>query len=161
MKNDSLVYRIPEAIWSLELPSDVVSKLTKYAQRRWWSRESVGQLYSSNLSSAVVRTDKVTKLKSVFSSHTRVLLDLPAVEREREEYFRAGYHCLGFWHTHPEPIPDLSPEDRVMAADHALAGRAQYTGLVFIIVGTAAPPEGIGVWVHDGARLWQANSESR
>jgi hypothetical protein len=43
-----------------------------------------------------------------------------------------------------------------MAADHARAAKDIFAGIVFIIVGTARPPDGLGVWVHDGATLWGA-----
>lgn len=156
MSEATLLYRIPGAVWALELPSTAVAMLNSHAQRRFWSKESVGQLYSANLHSNVIHVDKITKLKSTWSSHTRVQLDMAAVNRERADYFRNGLHCLGFWHSHPEPVPSPSNEDIAMAAEHAIAGRDLYSGIVFIIVGTASPPKGLGVWVHDGKNLWQA-----
>ncbi len=156
MAEATLLYRIPGAIWSLELPSTAVAILNTHAQRRFWSKESVGQLYSANLHSNVIRVDEITRLQSTWSSHTRVQIDMTAVNSERADYFRNGLHCLGFWHSHPEPVPSPSKEDIAMAADHATAGRDLYSGIVFVIVGTASPPIGLGVWVHDGTKLWQA-----
>lgn len=156
MADETLIYRIPGAVWSLELSNAAVEKLTAYAQRCWWSTESVGQLYSANFQPDIIRVDAVTKLQSTWSSHTRVRLDLPAMNRERAEFFQNGLHCLGFWHTHPEPIPTPSQEDITMAADHAFEGLDLFSGIVFVIVGTAPAPDGLGVWVHDGTKLWQA-----
>lgn len=156
MTEETLLFRIPGAVWSLELPGAAVAKLNAHTQRRIWSKESVGQLYSADLRSDVIRVDAVTKLQSTWSSHTRVQLDMPAVNKERADYFQKGLHCLGFWHTHPEPVPNPSNEDIAMAADHAFAGIEQFSGIVFIIVGTAPTPKGLGVWVHDGIKLWQA-----
>jgi proteasome lid subunit RPN8/RPN11 len=156
MTDAALSYQIPGALWSLELPSATVESLNVYAQRRFWSKESAGQLYSADLQSKVIRIDEITKLESTWSSHTRVQLDIAAVKKERADYFRKGLHCLGFWHSHPEPVPNPSDEDIAMAANHAAAGRDFYSGLVFIIVGTAPKPKGLGVWVHDGSKLWQA-----
>jgi len=156
MVNETLKYQIPGAVWSLELPSAAVAKLTAHAQRRWWSKESVGQLYSANVQPDIIRIDAVTKLQSSWSSHTRVRLDIPSVNRERAHFFQNGLHCLGFWHSHPEPVPSPSQEDITMAANHAFAGRDLFSGIVFVIVGTAPAPDGLGVWVHDGTKLWQA-----
>lgn len=159
MAEEALLYRIPGAVWKLELPSATVTNLGAYAQRHTWSKESVGQLYSVNLQSDVVRVDAITRLQSTWSSHTRVQLNMTAVNKERADYFQKGLHCLGFWHTHPEPVPNPSAEDIAMAADHALAGREEFSGIAFIIVGTAPVPNGLGVWVHDGTKLWKAVPE--
>lgn len=156
MSNSFLTYRVPRAVWSLELPSSMVLMLSSHAQKSRWSKESVGQLYSADLHSDTVRVDAVTKLQSTWSGHAGVRFDIRAVNKERAMFFQKGFHCLGFWHSHPEPIPTPSREDISMVADHARAGREQFSGIVFIIVGNAPAPEGLGVWVHDGVSLLQA-----
>jgi proteasome lid subunit RPN8/RPN11 len=160
MNKQKLVYRIPGAVWSLEFPADAVALLTAKAQRRWWSKERVGQLYSADLTGSVVEVNVVTALASKSSSYASVRLDMPEVVEERAKQFETGLHCLGFWHTHPEPVPQPSPADIGMAADHARAAKDVFAGIVFIIVGTARPPDGIGVWVHDGRTLWRALPET-
>lgn len=156
MAEKGLIYRIPGAAWSLTLPTEAVMRLTSYAQRRWWSKESVGQLYSADLTGGVVQVDGVTKLRSNSSSHTGVWLDIPAANDERVKFFNQGLHCLGFWHSHPQKVPEPSQDDIAMAADHARASKEVFSGIVFIIVGTEPPPDGLGVWVHDGTTLWRA-----
>jgi hypothetical protein len=160
MAEEGFIYRIPGAAWSLEIPAEAVTRLMSYAQRRWWPKESVGQLYSAELATGVVRVDAVTKLHSNWSSYTGVRLNISAVNEERAKFFKQGLHCLGFWHSHPERVPEPSPKDIAMAADHARAGKEVFAGIVFIIVGTAPPPVGLGVWVHDGTALWRAVASS-
>ena len=46
-----------------------------------------------------------------------------------------------------------------MAADHANASKSLFTGLVFLIVGKASFPRGLGVWLHDGHQAFRAQSE--
>jgi hypothetical protein len=155
----SLVYRIPGAAWTLELPADAVRVLQSHAQRRWWSSEAAGQLFSAQPGQSNVRVDAATKLPAKAASRTGLRLDIPAVVKERQQLFAQGLHCLGFWHSHPEPRPLPSPDDTCLAKEHARAGWAAYAGLVFIIVGTAPAPDGFGVWVHDGITLCRANLE--
>ena len=84
MHEEAQCYRIPGAVWSLELSAAVVSTLISHAQRSLSSKESVGQLYSSDLQSDCIRIDTVTKLKPLSSSSQRVCVDITAVNRERE-----------------------------------------------------------------------------
>ncbi len=156
MDDYNLVYRIPGAAWILELPAKRLRILQSHAQRSWWSKETAGQLYSAAPGNDVVRVDAVTKLPAQVATRTGLRLDIQAIAKEREAFFKQGLHCLGFWHTHPERAPSPSSDDINLAANHAKAGRATFAGLVFVIVGTAAAPDGIGVWVHDGTALWRA-----
>jgi len=73
--------------------------------------------------------------------------------REREQLFTLGWHCVGFWHTHPEADPKMSNEDRALAKEHARAAMTVINGLVFAIVGTQPLPTGLRVWCHNGADL--------
>ncbi|MEN9476554.1 Mov34/MPN/PAD-1 family protein [Malikia spinosa] len=159
MNDCNLVYRIPGASWTMELPAERLRTLQSHAQHRGWSKETAGQLYSAAPGSDVVRVDAVTKLPARVATRTGLRLDIPAIAKEREAFFEQGLHCLGFWHTHPEPVPSPSSDDINLAADHAKAGRVAFAGLVFVIVGTASAPDGIGVWVHDGTALWRAALE--
>lgn len=143
------------------MPPKAVATLIRHTQRHWWTNESVGQLYATDMTGDRIVVDAVTKLRSRWASYTGVRLDVPLVNEERAGYFKQGLHCLGFWHSHPEQVPKPSGDDIAMAADHARAGIAVFAGIVFVIVGTAAPPLGLGVWVHDGTTLWQAHSEPR
>ncbi|WP_091931853.1 Mov34/MPN/PAD-1 family protein [Propionivibrio dicarboxylicus] len=159
MADQSLRFRLPGAAWSLEIPSDSLSVLKKHAQCGWMKREVVGQLYALDLTKEVVVVDMVTKLPAQWSAFAGVGFDLRDAEAERERLFEQGLHCLGFWHTHPEPIPYPSGTDLQMAADHANASKSLFTGLLFLIVGKAPFPQGLGVWLHDGHQALRAAPE--
>jgi len=149
-------FRIPGAVWTLEFSPSAIAAFQRHSQRGWWKREAVGQLFSSDLTGETVLVETATKLSPIWSGFHGVQFNTREAAAERNEYFARGLHCLGFWHTHPEPIPSPSPTDRQLIAEHAQAARPTLAGLAFVIVGTAPFPSGLGVWVHDGQREWEA-----
>lgn len=152
----ALTFRLSGASWSLRLPAAALSKLLPHVQHESKAKEAVGQLYSANPRAEVVQVDAVTVLPSCAARRAGARLDMKAVQAERKMLFEQGLHCLGFWHTHAEPVPSPSADDIALAADHARASREDFAGLVFAIVGTSKLPEGLGVWVHDSTALHQA-----
>lgn len=70
--------------------------------------------------------------------------------------FDDGLHCIGLWHTHPQLDPKPSPDDLALAADYALASKAQMAGVVFVIIGRAMSKHGMLVGVHDGSTFHAA-----
>lgn len=156
-----LRFRIRGAIWSLQFSTEVAAQLASFAQRGWRSREAVGQLYSSDLTAEPIRVDRVTRLTPSWAGYSGVKLNIASVNHERHEMHKQGFHCLGFWHSHPESRPKPSHEDVQMAAAHARASKREFEGLVFAIVGTDPFPLGLGIWVHDGDAMWRAEHEVR
>lgn len=153
MTSGSTVYRLPQANWELEFGPSALETFRKHAQAGSRSKESVGQLYSTDLTRDRVVVDVATVLKPTWAAWAKVRFDTEQAIAEREALFERGLHCIGLWHTHPEPNPTPSPEDRALARDHALAAAPQLSGLVFAIVGTLPMPAGLRAWVHDGQEL--------
>lgn len=148
-----LSLRLPQANWSLEFSSGTLQTFDKHVQRRAWSKETVGQLFTRSLVSDCIVIEMATVLKPTWAAWARVQFDTNRVMAEREAMFEQGLHCVGLWHTHPEPVPHPSREDRQLAREHALAAQPQLAGLVFAIVGTKMLPQGLRVWVDNGAEL--------
>lgn len=147
------LFRLPEANWQLELSPSVVAELRKHIQRTRLSRESVGQLFSKDLTSNCVVVELATLIKPVWSAWSRVRFDVAEAMSERERLFTQGWHCVGLWHTHPEPLPSPSSEDRDLAREHAVAAKKYLDGLVFAIIGNGKLPDSLRVWVDDGRSL--------
>jgi proteasome lid subunit RPN8/RPN11 len=148
-----LSLRLPQATWSLEFSGDALQTFDKHVQRRAWSKETVGQLFTRSLVSDCIAIDVATVLKPKRAAWARVQFDTNRAMAEREAMFEQGLHCVGLWHTHPEPVPHPSSDDRQLAREHALAAQPQLAGLVFAIVGTKMLPQGLRVWIDDGAEL--------
>jgi proteasome lid subunit RPN8/RPN11 len=149
-RHAEVLFALPGAEWSLKFSNQVVVKLDGRTQRRWYQRESVGQLFSSDLISPVICVDLATSLKPKRSSSSSVTFDTDEAIRQREEQLVEGRYCIGMWHTHPEPSPEPSGTDTQLASDHAKAARPVLNGLVFVIVGNVAFPQSWYVSVHDG-----------
>lgn len=155
MSTESYFYRIPGALWCLEFPVNMIEKFQPYVQTNFLKPESVGQLYSICRTSTVVRIDDVTNLKPKWARFKGVSFDSLAAQLEREEKFENGLHCLGYWHTHPESVPTPSQTDVDMMAEHALASKNMFSGIIFVIVGSSPAPQGLRIWFHDGFKLWE------
>lgn len=153
MTADVLTYQISGARWRLQFGANALRTLREHVQRKPTSRESVGQLYSRDLTSDLIIVNEATVLTPTWAAWARVQFDARRAAAEREGKFHDSLHCVGLWHTHPEPIPHPSSEDKALAREHALSAREQLTGLVFAIVGTRPMPAGLRVWVDDGASL--------
>lgn len=154
-------YRLQGATWTLAVTNDVIAFLQPYVQKRRISKESVGQLYTRDLTAPEVLVERATLLTRVSATWSRVSFDVEQAVAEREAMFEQGYHCLGLWHSHPEPLPHPSPRDLRLLRNHAAAATAQdYSGFVFAILGTRPLPEGLGIWVHDGEVLHAAAAPS-
>jgi proteasome lid subunit RPN8/RPN11 len=161
MNKAHLSFRLPDAAWTLEFTTEVQRRLGASAQLQWGSRESVGQLFTRDLASERVLVEAATVLKPTLATRAKVRFDTTAAMAERQALFERGLHCIGLWHTHPEPMPEPSPEDRVLARDYARAAMPQVSGVVFVIVGTLPMPSGLRVWVDDARDLRLAQRLSR
>jgi proteasome lid subunit RPN8/RPN11 len=154
-----LNYRLPGAAWSLEFSETATETILGHVQRSRSSKESVGQLFTRDLTTDPVVAEVATVLAPTRAAWARVTFSTACAANERELLFKSGLHCIGFWHTHPEPSPTPSTDDRLLAREHALAAQPQLAGIVFVIVGTGRPPAGVRVWVDDGRDLREALTE--
>ncbi|MCL6710922.1 Mov34/MPN/PAD-1 family protein [Pseudomonas sp. R2.Fl] len=153
----ALTYRLAGAYWALRLGESALATFACHVQRGHHSKESVGQMYARALTGDCVVVEHVTVLRPKRAWFNRVQFDPQDAMAERRRLRRRGLHFVGLWHTHPELTPQPSHEDLALARDHARAAKPERNGLVFVILGTAAPAEGgLRVWVDDGQVLFEA-----
>ena len=160
MKRSERSFALVGASWSLRFEGNALKLLSRRAQRRWYQREAVGQLFTMDLTQPVITVDEATVLKPTWSSWSGVGFDVTEAMRQREQLLSKGLHCIGIWHTHPEPNCSPSPTDARLAADHAKAARPVLNGLVFAIAGNRPFPDGWYIGVHDGTRFHRATTEN-
>lgn len=63
--------------------------------------------------------------------------------------FKTGLHFVGEWHTHPELHPLPSSLDFTSMEKCFLGSKHELKALVMVIVGTASPPSGLWVSLHN------------
>jgi proteasome lid subunit RPN8/RPN11 len=96
-----------------------------------------------------------TVLKPAWAAWTGVQFRRQEAVEQRAALLGQGLHCVGFWHTHPEPECRPSPTDAQLAADHADAAKATLNGLVFVIASNRPAFQGWYVAIHDGTKFHQ------
>lgn len=160
MTASTLTYRLSGALWCLQFSAVALRTLRAHVQRNPGSRESVGQLYSRDLTPDCIVVEEATVLTPTWAAWARVQFDPRRAAAERAKKFVNGLHCVGLWHSHPEPLPSPSDEDKALAREHALAASGQLVGLIFAIVGTRPMPDSLRVWIDDGEVLRMANAQT-
>lgn len=151
-------FALPGASWTLRFSPQAAALMKDKRQKLWHQRETVGQLFSHDLTTSTIHISEASVLTRVKSSRTSVTFDSDEAAEQRSSKFAQGLYCVGLWHTHPECIPTPSGTDQRLASDHASAAQKVLNGLCFVIVGTAMPPEGWYVAVHDGTIFHPARS---
>jgi integrative and conjugative element protein (TIGR02256 family) len=143
---------------SLVFSNGVIKHLCRFRQLWWWDREAGGQLFARFTEGSIIvdvatgprATDRRTRMSYV--------PDRDAERREIAEFFDQELHFVGEWHSHPErhPVPsaldDRSMAECVRKSDHRL------NGFLLVIVGTALPPDGWHVSVHDGSNRYRLHT---
>lgn len=141
---------LPGASWTVRFSEQAATLMNTHRQKRWHQRETVGQLFSPDLTNPTIQVSDASVLKRVKASRTSVTFDPDEAAEQRSLKLVDGLHCIGIWHTHPEITPTPSGTDERLAADHASAARSVLNGLCFVIVGTGTSPGSWYVGVHDG-----------
>jgi len=87
--------------------------------------------------------------------------DRKAEQAEINNRHHEGMHYIGDWHTHREDMPHPSTTDFASIGECVLRSMHDLNGFLLVIVGRAAPPEGLHVSFHDGACARQLVALSR
>lgn len=155
-KRSAFTFSLMGAEWDMRFKASAVSILQSKSQRLYRSRESVGQLFTPDLTTPTIVIAAATQLKPRRASWSSVTFDPDEAMQQREDLLLKGLHCIGLWHTHPEPTPEPSGTDERLAADHARAAISVLNGLAFVIVGNQSFPTGWYVGFHDGNQFYRA-----
>jgi proteasome lid subunit RPN8/RPN11 len=141
---------LPGASWRIRFSAEATSVMKSHRQARWDQCETVGQLFSPNLTDSTIHISLASILSRVRASRTSVTFDPEEAAQQRDSMLAKRLYCIGLWHTHPESNPTPSGTDEQLAGDHAKAASPLLNGLCFVIVGTGASQGTWYVGFHDG-----------
>ncbi|WP_461502927.1 hypothetical protein [Rhodoferax sp.] len=83
-------FALPGAEWSLQFDEAAVSMLQRRMQRWSRSKESVGQLFTNDLTASTIVISKVTSLKARRASWSSVAFDPIEAMRQRQDLLQEG-----------------------------------------------------------------------
>jgi hypothetical protein len=140
--------------WSWSWPQlDVVmrvgaatARIFEASRQRWYQRERGGQLFADISDPNGLNLIVSPPHASDGSGHTWLEFNERRCQNEIEEANAKGFRLIGYWHTHPQRIPQMSPRDLASFNEFALRNKEGLPNPIAVIVGTARVPQGIRAW---------------
>jgi integrative and conjugative element protein (TIGR02256 family) len=132
----------------IELTSSVVELLVSFRQTRWREVERGGLLFANpdhfdrvvvDVASPPHPNDLATR-NSLALNHDRCMAEIRRANK-------AGRWLVGYWHTHLEKHPRISPVDRASFDHNLRAGGHQLSALLAVLVGTARGTLGLAAYM--------------
>jgi integrative and conjugative element protein (TIGR02256 family) len=145
-----IVYPVGRSSQCLILETPVLEHFRVYQQRRWYQKESGGQLFARIAGDAIRVAEATGPRKTDKRSRFSFVADRRAEQREIRGRYADGLHYVGDWHTHPERIPTPSGLDLESIRECVRRSTHRLNAFVLVVVGNADFPEGLHVSIHDG-----------
>lgn len=140
-----ICYAVGSSGQQIVFTDKVLSHFERYRQHRFWHKEAGGLLFATLNDAAITITvatgPRPTDRRGRCSYHP----DRRAEQQEIDKYHAEGFHFVGEWHTHPEPIPKPSPLDERTMIEAVCKSRHDLYGFVLAIVGQTEFPVGLNV----------------
>jgi integrative and conjugative element protein (TIGR02256 family) len=138
---------------TLIVSDGVLQHFRKHRQRRWWHSEAGGQLFARFDGSGIIVEEETGPRRTDRRSRTSYVPDRKAEQAEIIERQARGLHFVGDWHTHAEAQPHPSRRDLSSIAECVVQSTHGLNGFLLAVVGTADPPIGLHVSIHDGITM--------
>lgn len=132
----------------IELSSPVVELVTRYRQTGSRQVEQGGLLFANpeivdrvviDIASAPHPKDRAARASLVLD-HDRCMAEIGAANRD-------GRWFVGYWHTHPERTPSISPADRKSFDENLRNGGHSLEALLAVLVGTSDRNDGLSAYL--------------
>lgn len=150
-----MIFSIPDSGYRIVLAGAVVKVLGRHRQRFAWNRERGGLLFadSDEISAQDVRIAEASPPhpRDRGSRYGLKLDHVRCVEEVREAN-RRGLVFVGYWHTHPERVPEISHQDISSFYENLREGSHGLTQLLAVIVGTRAEAAGMAGYLVSSQR---------
>jgi integrative and conjugative element protein (TIGR02256 family) len=126
-----------------------------FVQRNWRQTEAGGEIYSTTPCSPGLVIDTVTGPHPQ-DRRTRHSCnpDVEATTKARYEEFARDRHAVGLWHTHPEPAPSPSGQDRKTTEEYLKSFGNERDRYLSIIIGNCGKVPKMSVWSMEKSGKW-------
>lgn len=140
-----LVYSLEPDVPSVVFTEEAIASMIRHRQKTTNDKEAGGQLFAK------------------FEGHDAIIIEatepkcldkrsrygfIPSQWLQRQEIkskYKQGKHFVGDWHTHPEPVPSPSADDKESMIDCFCKSNHELKAFLMVIVGTAEPPDNLYV----------------
>ncbi|MCH9828999.1 MAG: Mov34/MPN/PAD-1 family protein [Gammaproteobacteria bacterium] len=121
-----------------EIAPPVVSLLHQRRQKHFWNNERGGLLFMQQTFESTIRVMLATPPhRKDKATRASLILDRTRCSREIKRYNDEGLWLIGYWHTHAENEPRISPADVTSFRDILHGPGFNATALMALIVGNA------------------------
>lgn len=140
---------------ALVLTDSALDHFERHRQRRFYQREAGGQLFAHFVGANAILEVATGPRNADWRARFSYLAHRPSEQFEIAAFFNQGLHYIGDWHTHPEDRPLPSCRDVQTIVDIAHKSNHVLKGLVLLIVGRSAFPEGLFAGLTQASGLSQ------
>jgi integrative and conjugative element protein (TIGR02256 family) len=144
----------------LVLTDNVVTHFRKHRQIFRLKAEAGGQLFARFVDPEIRIEVASGPRPADIRGRTYYWPNRRAEQKEIISNHKRGLHYVGDWHTHPSYQPAPSSTDLSNIKECFLKSRHRLRAFVMIIVGTAKPPKGLRLSLHDGYEEFILSPES-
>ena len=148
----ALRFEAPDRSLLVTVSSECIEHWTRFRQTQFWHRESGGLMFAPSVGS----TDGCVDVTTVTGPHSRdrgrrysLSLDHERCLADIASQFEHGLHFVGYWHTHPEPVPTLSGIDWSAFARNLRFGGLVIERMIAVVVGNARNVHSVRAYLID------------
>lgn len=134
------------------LVTEAVAQLLSAHHQRIWETERGGQLFvDPDDRRGLVLAGATSPHPADRAGWAWLELDSKRCRQEIAQANARGWRLVGYWHTHPQVMPKISPTDVASFAAFATRYAIALSSPLAVIVGKPVHPRGIRAWsIRDG-----------
>jgi len=153
----SLVYGLDSGGPAVIFYDDVIALMARYRQMTFKDKEAGGQLFARFEGGSTIIVE-ATEPNPLDKRARHGFIPNRWIQRlEIKSLHKRGKHFVGDWHTHPQPVPVPSGDDKRSMIECFSQSRHELKAFLMVIVGTAEPPKGLLVCLVTGEGVSRLN----
>lgn len=141
----SFTYEVGKSAQRLVINASVLNHFLAHQQIDPASLEAGGQLFAQFSDEAVTISEVTGPRTADRRSRFSYTPSRAEEQKEIDEMHRHGFHFVGDWHTHPEPVGKPSGFDTLTIQDAVAKSQHHLNGFVMVIVGNDSLPTALHV----------------